>query len=82
MLGGCYTPLATQATTPAQRGIIIKESMPQEQLAQEEVPKGKSKKKLKKAPVTPFRNYTPSPLRRARREAEENKLKEEAWLQK
>ena len=56
--------------------------MPQEQLAQEEVLDGKGKKKLKKARVEPSRDSTTSLLRSARREAVENKLREEAWLQR
>ena len=39
-------------------------------------------KETKKDPTAPSRNSTPSPLRRARREATKNKLREEAWLQK
>ena len=42
--------------------------------------KRKRKKKPKKAPVEPSRDSTPSPLRRAKKEATDNKLKEEAWL--
>ena len=43
--------------------------------------KRKRKKKPKKAPVEPSRDSTPSPLRRAKKEATNNKLREEAWLQ-
>ena len=56
--------------------------MPQEQPAQEEVPEGKGKKKLKKVSLEPSRDSTPSPLRRARKEVAKNKLRKEAWLQK
>ena len=52
--------------------------MPQEQLAQKKVPKGKGKKKLKKVPVEPSRDSTPSLLRRTRRGPTKNQLKEEA----
>ena len=45
-----------------------------------DVPKGKGKKKLKKALTVPSRDSTPSLLQRARREIEENKLREEAWF--
>ena len=72
----------TQVAKLAQRGIIVREPMSQEQLAKEVVLEGKGKKKLKKAPAAPFRYSTPSPIRRAQREAEENKLRERAWLQK
>ena len=61
---------------------MIRELVPQEQLAQEEVLDGKGKKKLKKARVEPSRDSTTSLLRSARREAVENKLREEAWLQR
>ena len=72
----------TQATRLAQRGIIIGEPVPQEQPTQEVLPEGTRKKKLKKIPAAPFRDTTPFPPRRAQREAEENKLREEAQVQK
>ena len=37
---------------------------------------------MKKDLAEPSRDSTPSPLRQAQREAIENKLREEAWLQK
>ena len=40
--------------------------------------KCKGKKKVKKAPAEPSRDSTPSPLRRAKKEAIKNKLREEA----
>lgn len=43
-----------------------------------EVPVGKGKKKLKEAPTAPLRDSTPLQIIRARREAKENKLREEA----
>ena len=72
--------LAPQATRLAQRGITIREPTPQVQQAQEVVPEGKGKKKLKKGPIASSRDSTPSLLRRVRREAEKNKLREQAWL--
>ena len=68
---------------------MIKEPLPQEQpeqqaeeetLYEEEGPeyKRKGKKKLKKALAEPSRDCTPSPMRRARKEAAKNKLIEEA----
>ena len=59
----------TQAARSTQRGIIIREPLPQEQSTQELVPKEKEKKKLKKAPTAPSRDSTSSPLRRARGKA-------------
>ena len=59
--------------------------MPQEQPteeAKEKVFDGKGKRKLKKAPTEPSKDSSPFPLRQARREVVENKLKEERWLQK
>ena len=47
-----------------------------------EVLKGKGKKKVKGASIAPSSDSTSSPIRRTRREVEENKLREEAWLQK
>ena len=80
---------------PAQRerGIVIKEPIPQEQQEKQTEAetsdedkdpesKLKGKKKVKKAPIEPSRNSTPSPLRRTKKEPVENKLREEAWLQK
>ena len=74
--------LTTRAARPAQRGIIIRKPMPQEQHVQEEVPKGNGKKKLKKALVASFRDSTPSSPRKAYREVEEKRLREEIWLQR
>ena len=34
------------------------------------------------APIEPLKDSTPSPWKRARKEAVKNKLKEKAWLQK
>ena len=42
--------------------------------------KRKGKKKQNKASKEPTRDSTPSPLRPAKKEVAENKLKEEAWL--
>ena len=42
--------------------------------------KQKGKKKVKKVPAKPARNSTPFPLRRAKKEVAESKLREEAWL--
>ena len=44
--------------------------------------KRKGKKKLKKIPTEPSRDSTPSPLRRAMKEATENKLRKETWLRR
>ena len=44
--------------------------------------KCKGKKKVRKAPAEPSRDSTPSPLRKAKKEAAEKKLREEAWLHK
>ena len=70
------TPLSPRTIRPA---IIIKEPAPEEP-TQKEVPEGKGKKKVKRAPTVPPRDTTPFPIKRARREAVENKLTEEAWL--
>ena len=78
----------TRTSRLTQRGIVIKEPMPQKQPAEENVSDeedvldGKGRKKLEKAPVEPSKDSTPSPLRRAKREAIKNKLREEAWLKK
>ena len=69
-------PPTSQAAKPIKRGIIIKEPTPKE------VPEGKGKKKVKRASTAASRDSTPSSIRRTRREAKENKLKEKAWLQK
>ena len=61
---------------------MIREPIPLEEPAPEKVPKGKGKKKVNKATTTHSRNSTPSPLRRVRREAKKNKLREEVWLQR
>ena len=71
---------ATQGARLAQRGIMIRKLVPQKEPAQEEVSEGKGKKKLKKALAVPSRESTPFPMRRACREAKENKLREVAWL--
>ena len=60
---------ATRATRPAQRGIIIREPVPYEESTQEKVLERKGKKNMKNAPTVPTQESTPSPLRRARREA-------------
>ena len=73
---------ASQVAKQAQIGIVIREPVPEEEPTQEKVPKGKGKKRVKEALGTPSRDSTPFHLRRARREVEENKLKEEAWLQR
>ena len=83
----------TRASRPRKRGIVIREPVPQVQQEQQAKPeasdgtedpeyKRKGKRKMKKAYVEPYRDSTPSPLRRVMRETAENKLKEEAWLQK
>ena len=73
-------PFVSRAARPALRGIVIKEPAPQEEPTQKEILEGKRKKKVKIIPTTPSRESAPSNLRRARREAEENKLREEAWI--
>ena len=72
-------PPTFHAARPAQRRIVIREFAPQEKLAQKEFLEGKGKKKVKKAPGTPSRDSTPFPLRRIKREVEENKLREEVY---
>ena len=37
---------------------------------------------MKKAPAIPSQDSTPTPFRRSRREAEETKLRKEAWFQR
>ena len=70
-----------------ERGIVIRELILQVQQEQQveaealdrnEDPeyKKKGKRKLKKAPVEPSRDSTPSPLRTAQREATKNKMRE------
>ena len=70
-------PLTLRATRPTEREIIIREPTP-EKPKSKEVPKRKRKKKIKRASTTTSRDSTPSPIRRARRNAEENKLRVEA----
>ena len=62
-------PPTPHAARLAERGIIIRESASEESTPKK-VPVGKGEKKLKKAPVSPSRDSTPSPIRKARREAE------------
>ena len=66
---------------PTAKGIFIQEPA----LAKpspKKVLEAKGKKKLREVSIALFEESTPFPLRRARMEAKENKLKEEAWLQK
>ena len=73
------TPIAPSA--PAARGIVIREPTPTKPCPKK-VLEGKAKKKQREAFVAPSQESTPSPLRKARMEAQENRLREEAWLQK
>ena len=68
---------ASRAPRPTQRGIDIREPA-QEKPTLKEVLEGNGKKKVKIALTVPFRESTPSPIKRKRKEAEENKLREEA----
>ena len=83
----------TKVSRPTERGMVIRESLAQAQIKQQtevetldedEDPeyKCKGKKKPKKAPAEPSRDSTPSPLRKAKRETTETRLREETWLQK
>ena len=89
VIGGEPTNLANTAVTiatprvarPFQRGIMIRELVPQQEQTQIEILERKGKKKVKRAPAALSRDSTPSLISRARREVEENKLREEAWLQ-
>ena len=85
--------LVTRVSRPIEEGIMIREPLPQAQTKQQieaetsdededRKYKCKGKKKLKKDPTKPSRDSTPSPLKRAKKEVAENKLREEAWLQK
>ena len=76
--------IATTPTTPsvvAAKGIVIQEPTPAKS-SPKKVPKRKGKKKLKETSIAPSQELTPSPLKKARIEAQENKLREEAWLSK
>ena len=69
-------PPAPYVARPAERRIIIMEPTPKEPTPKE-VLEGKGKKKVKRASTVAFRDSTPSPIRRAKREVEEKKLREE-----
>ena len=73
------TPLAPCVARPAQRGIIIWEPALEEP-SPKDVPEGKGKKKQKEAFVALSRDSTPSPIKRAKREVEEHRLRKETWL--
>ena len=77
------TTPATFAAKPAyaERRITIRELALEKPLPKE-VPTSKGTKKVKETSTIPSRDSTPSPIKRARREAKENKLREKAWLQK
>ena len=83
--------LTSRPSKPRERGIVIREPIPQVQQEQQAISKAldgsedpeykrKGKRKLKKAPVEPSKDSTPSPLRRARREEAGNRMREEAWM--
>ena len=83
----------TKVSKPIERGIVIREPFLQAQtkqqievktLDEDEGPEYKwnGKKKLKKASAEPSRDSTPSPLRRAKRDAVENRLRKKARLHK
>ena len=84
--------IATRSSRPIQRCIVIREPIPQEQQEKqteaatsdenEDLEYKRKGKKLKKAPAEPSIDSTPLPLRRNMKEGTENKLREEAWLQK
>ena len=81
--------LTSRPSKPVQKGIVIRESQPQEQPKQhpeEETSdqeedleyKRKGTKKVKKAHAEPSRDSTPSPLRRARKQAQKGSMVAEA----
>ena len=84
---------ATRASRPRERRIMIREpNLLDQPLQQAEAKtldkdkdleiKRKDKKLMKKATMEPSSESTPSPVRRALLEAGENRLREEAWVQK
>ena len=79
MVDNATTP--TAQSTPATKGIVITEPTPKKP-SPKKVPKGKGKKKQKETSIPPLKDSTPIPLKRARMEAQENRLRGEAWLQK
>ena len=83
--------LAHKSSRPREKGIVVKKQVPQDQTKNQveaeasdtdEDPeiRRKGKKPLKKAPMEPSRESTPSLIRRALLEVAQNRMRSEAWV--